>query len=262
MQSSASNENLNEIEWLSLLRQILVQYEHDRDNLHAIALIDGRHDEKLYARLRKNGARCLSIWSLMGEKDPELLGLSPLLWELPPQLDSKSTTHLAKMAAFPMLSILVTPESLHELGLRLASWSIVDADGHNLLLHYADTRILPTLWATLDLGQKHALHGPAIEWHYLDRKAQLHPLQLIPTTTPAIETIKLTEQQCAELISSAEADEIMAIWEITSITLPILPPGELHACVTEYLIEADKQQITSPQERTNYCEAQLWKTAK
>ena len=193
----------------------------------------------------------------MLEPSRDLQAISPTLIPLTPEAAPQWRDVLRLTDGWPMLSLIVTPESLDELALRLSPWCIVNADGQPFVFRFPDTRRLPAIVDVLTPEQHGAFLGPAIAWHYRTRSATWSELPLPATHLPAADYVKLDAQQCSKLISDSEADAIMAHLDINDPqTLLPYHPAEAHQIVSQALKHADRYGIDDT-DRIQWCSLYL-----
>lgn len=240
----------------SWLDQLQTQIESDKQRwpgAQIFALLDCVFSEDSYPAILKHHLPFRSLYDLSDRPYEALQAVSPTLVPL-----SGETAHgwrevLALTDGMPMLSLIVTHESLDELALRLHPWCIVDADGQAFVFRFPDTRRLPAIIDMLAPAQHGALFGSARAWRYRTRFAQWADLPLPPQPCPPMERVRLDEKQCTYVIRDSEADEIIAD---LSLNDPVLMrryhPGDAHELVTFGLRRADHYGIAEA-DRTQWC---------
>lgn len=243
--------------WLSDLEQRVAGYGVTKPHCNVYGLIDMAFSYRCYKALKRQKAILRrSLFDLREDPDPRLAEVSPTLIQLS---GSNVLAWQAVMKAtdgWPMLSLMVTPETIAELARRLEAWCVVDADGEHYCLRFADTRRLPDILSVLTPEQHGQLVGPASAWLYRDRAAQWASLALSPAPCAPAREIRFNSEQCAILIESSEADEIIAQLSSTGSWLPeAVPLAEVHPLLCRALRWAD-QYVIRGADRTDWCE--LW----
>ncbi|WP_221290167.1 DUF4123 domain-containing protein [Massilia aurea] len=117
---------------------------------------------------------------------------------------------LEQCEGLPMLSAIVTSDSIDVLVQRLAAWCIVVTGGDYFNFSFYDTRRLPAIPAVLMPQQQRELAGNALSWHYMDRNGAWAALP-IDCSGPAAgitANARLSEAQFSRLILDSEADEL------------------------------------------------------
>lgn len=226
----------------------------------AFLLVDGAFNPACYRTLGvwRNAPDWHPLFSARPGADAETLALSPALLDLSGAGWSDWEAFLRLTDGLPMLSWIVTIESFEELVTRLAPWCVVDADGQEVVLRFADTRRLPDIVASLTPEQHGQLFGPASYWQYVTRAAQWASLPLPAQSRPAAETISLNEQQCARLIGACEADGILAsLHRHTPSLIDRFTPAARYEKVQRALAQADQYRIEQPPEREEFCALML-----
>lgn len=196
--------------WLDALQEEIESLDATKPNVHVLALIDCAFNERCHAAIRRYRLPSRSLYDLSDNPSYELQAVSPTLVPLAPAKASAWREVLRLTDGWPMLSLIVTHETLDEVARRLTPWCIVNADGQPFVFRFADTRRLPCVVDVLTPPQHGAFFGTAIAWRYRNRSAKWGELALPETAGPVSDEVKLNDEQCARLISESEADEIIA----------------------------------------------------
>ncbi|MCC7646133.1 MULTISPECIES: DUF4123 domain-containing protein [unclassified Janthinobacterium] len=241
--------------WKVSLHMCLQAFRCQFPEAHIYALIDGVFDESCYPLLKRTQhLRYEALFSGTPGANEETLSISPLLVEFDDAGRFTWERLLEKTNGHPALSLIVTPEPLNQLAARLAPWCIVDAADYTVALSFADTRVLPQLFKTLTAQQLGQFCGPAHHWQYVTRKADWSDLALPGEALPAAVGISFSEQQCAQLMRTAEADGILFQVRATSPRLlKPHPAGHAHALVEYWLACADHARLEAPPDRFDVC---------
>lgn len=239
--------------WLDVLHEELESIRNAWPDGHVFALLDCAFVERAHAAIRKHNLPSRSLFDLSANPSQELQAVSPTLVPLAPDTAPQWRDVLRLTDGWPMLSLIVTPESLDELALRLSPWCIVNADGQPFVFRFPDTRRLPAIVDTLTPEQHGAFFGPVRAWRYRTRSAQWAELPLPAAPLPAADYVKLDAQQCARLIGDSEADQIMAHLSVNepAVMLPY-HPAAAHKLVMQGLQRADRYGIADA-DRAQWC---------
>ena len=116
---------------------------------------------------------------------------------------------------------------------------------------------MPDIVATLTPQQHGELLGPAHVWQYRARTAQWTELPLPATAKAPADAVSLTEAQCARLIASSEADEIMDNLRTNAPELMRKHDlAQTHEIVARGLARADRYHIGDV-DRASWCRLYL-----
>ena len=239
--------------WLDDMQRQVESAAEKWPTSHVFAFLDCAFSERCYATIRKYRLPSRSLYDLSRQPSDKLQSVSPTLIPL-----TRDTAHawrdvLAHTDGWPMLSIIVTPESLDDLALRLSPWCIVSADGQAFVFRFPDTRRLPAIVDTLTPDQHGALFGPAHAWRYRTRAARWAELPLPATACPPAEQVNLRADQYVRLITDSEADQVI---EDLNRNDPVLMkryhPADAHELITFGLKRADYYGISTA-DRTQWC---------
>ncbi len=243
--------------WLDALQDKAAWIRNAWPDAHVFALLDCAFSESSYAAILKHSLPSRSLYDLSETPSRDLQAVSPTLILLTPETAPQWREVLRLTDGWPMLSLIVTPESLDELAQRLSPWCIVNADGQPFVFRFPDTRRLPAIVDVLTPEQHGAFFGPAIAWHYRTRSAEWAELPLPATPVPAADYVKLDTQQCARLVNDSEADAIMAHLNVNEPTT-LLPyhPAAAHQLVSQALKRADRYGIADT-DRNQWCSLYL-----
>jgi hypothetical protein len=242
--------------WQDAMHQRLSAINQQFPQAHIYALVEGVLNEACYAMLKRAGGLPFSaLYEYTPSADEETLAISPILVQYETEGRHTWDMLLKKLDGKPALSLIVTPEPLQQLTERLLPWCVVDAADHTLALSFADTRILPELFNVLTPQQLEQFCGPALVWQYLARNAEWIELPLPEDEGPPAVDVRLDEQQCAQLIASAEADHVLFQLRASVANLvDCYTPARAHDLVCHWLSCADHAQIESARDRLSVCE--------
>jgi hypothetical protein len=225
-------------------------------HIYIYALLEGVFDESCYPLLKRSGQLSYAaLYANTPSADDETLCVSPLLIEYADSGRATWDALLTKTDGQPALSLIASPESLGQLTARLVPWCIVNAADYTLGLSFADTRILPELWKVLSAAQLAQFCGPALLWQYITRTADWCTLPLPASTAPPAHEVALDEQQCAQLMTAAEADGVLFQLRASMPDLVnCFTPARAHGLVQHWLTCASHAQIEALPERLSLCE--------
>lgn len=149
---------------------------------------------------------------------PELQGLSTVAPRLVTlfcgsRLRAQITRLIRHCQGRPMLSFIGTTESLEDVSARWRAVHMVSVvDEQQMLLRFADTRILSYLPHVLTSSQWAAICGEVSIWIYFDRSGVLTASD-IPSSSNFTEKISITKEQFAELLDASHPDAVMCLIE-------------------------------------------------
>lgn len=160
---------------------------------------------------------------------------------------------LGRCSGWPMVSAIVTSESIGELTERLAAWCVVAVDGQRFNFRFPDTRRLPGIFNALSPDQRANLAGPATAWYYIDRGGSWKALHVPQSVRPAAVSPSLDATQFSAMVGDSEADEVIMLlqdrgrqWEQAHSTI--------HGLVSEALQTANEACLETDL-RVDWCEA-------
>lgn len=149
--------------------------------------------------------------------------------------------------SWPMVSVIETSESLHQLAGRLAAWCVVENDGQRFNFRFPDTRRLPAIYSALTPQQQGELAGPAVRWNYIDRQGRWQSLTLSSAAKSAQERPQvLNDEQFGRMVSDSEVDEMIARLDYTG-NRPAGKPSDAYAIVAQALVMADARALANDQ---------------
>ena len=200
------------VDEISVARSVekLIGLVTSQPNLTWGALIDTAFDHAL-GRTRLDFEPVIECYDF-----PELHGLkavSPCLVELSSGSDLRTQTKrlLTHCQGRPMLSFVGVTESLKELSTRWRKVHMVSVvDEHEMLLRFADTRVLSYLPQVLSSYQWRAICGTVSYWSYFDRSGELVTCDLSDLNA-CQEKISITKEQLEELLVVSQPDAMMAL---------------------------------------------------
>jgi hypothetical protein len=161
---------------------------------------------------------------------PELQGLNsvaPCLIALFPGSDLRMqvTRLIRHCQGRPMLSFVGTSEKLKEISSRWRAIHMVSVvDEQEMLLRFADTRILSYLPQVLTSPQWGTICGAVSHWAYFNRSSRLVTCD-IPFFTERQEKISITKEQLGKFLDASHPDALMAL--ISESMCDIIPTDSL-----------------------------------
>jgi hypothetical protein len=180
-----------------------------RPELTWIALVDSAFDYGS-RRLMMPNPHC-AVYD--GEGLSALAAVSPLLIELPrndvKRLQSDLKELLRHRKDRPMLSFIAADEAVPVvLGNLKRFANPLCADGQDLLLRFADTRVLIGLPQALSEMNWRGMTYQIVEWVLIDREGSLKCVDL-PVSTKQGESFRLSDTEFASLVLNGEPDAII-----------------------------------------------------
>ncbi|MCT7318769.1 DUF4123 domain-containing protein [Ralstonia sp. CHL-2022] len=187
---------------------------------------------------------------------------APHLIELPRDLGevrSKLAKLLRPHSASPAFSWLRSQHSADALCEALAHLGFVRIDGDmDVHCRFADTRVLPALWAALSDKQRAPLAERMVAWGYSDRAGNamdliIGPIEVKPALTPFAGTLELDAHQFGAVLDASEPD---TIFSALSETTPELITGRrrsnLYRALTQALASATGLNVTQAPDRLQF----------
>lgn len=232
--------------WQTRIQEILTDWHSVLPAGHVHLLLDAAHHTSL---LKLPGLRlftCINLFRQAGiSGDEEGHALSPVLLEARMEQLADILCIIGQCDGLPMLSLWHTTESLEQLASRLVSWCIVRTDDQPLMLHFADTRVLPVLAIELDSHQRSQFFGPAHAVMYQHRDGLFHSIVLPDTSQTCAEKVSLTEEQVQAMLKASEADGILHILRATqSMPASEASHSGIYATISQTLSLARKAGMT------------------
>ena len=187
---------------------------------------------------------------------------APHLIELPRDVD-ETRSKLAKLlrahSASPAFSWLSSQQPADRLCEALAHLGLVRIDG-DMEVHcrFADTRVLPALWAALSEEQHAALSERIEAWGCCDRTG--HPMALatksaevLPAASPFAGTLELDSGQFGAVLDASEPDTIFsAFLETTPELTADRRRSDLYRTLTQALVRATELHVTQAPDRLQF----------
>lgn len=236
------------IEWLDRQSTQLL------DGEEVFLLIDGVFLPGLWRDLAKaSGNELVLLFEYLPGCSSDTRDVSPIL--LAYHSESQPLHRiLEKCDGMPMISAIITTESLQDLATRLAPWCVVEADGQRFNFRFPDTRRLPDILTTLTEEQRASLTGPASSWHYIARDGSWRTASMQPTPVPSSASFpRLTASQFCALVDSGEADVVLSIFADRGV-FQSHSHSVLHTTVSQALSIAAQAKLADWQ-RVDWCEA-------
>lgn len=195
------------------------------------------------------------LFDVLPGSTEQVLAVSPFLVRYSADLPRLHVL-LEQCSGWPMLSVIQTTETLHQLKTRLAVWCVIQADGQRFNFRFPDTRRLPGIFQALSEEQRAQMAGPATRWSYVDRSGQWQELAVTGKALAAPgDKPELAMQQFGAMVSDSEPDEMLLRlsdrgrnWEFSL--------SQQHAVVLQALAIADSAGLETDL-RLEWCEACL-----
>lgn len=232
--------------WQTQLQETLTDWQSDLPARHVHLLLDAAHHPHLLKLPELRLFTYINLFQQAGiSGDVEGHALSPILLEARLEQLADLLRLIGQCDGLPMLSLWHTSESLEQLASRLLPWCIVSTDAQLLMLHFADTRILPALAVELDTLQRGQFFGSAHAVMYQHRDGLFHSIALPDTPQTCAEKVSLTEAQVHALLKAGEADGTLHILHTTQ-SMPASEASHfwLYTTVNQTLNLARKADMT------------------
>ncbi len=202
------------------------------------ALVDGAFDYPTCATTpyARSGINCFASAQFEGleKAAPWLVPLT-----LDATLQQQLTVLLRHCQGRPMLSFAASRISLHELRGAWQGLHMVNVIDHQqLLLRFADTRVLAALPSILDADQWASISSPLADWVYYDRTARLSRCPVSPRSNASI-GITLNTSQLDQLLQISHPDAMLAM---ILESMPDIVPEKISRS-RRYALVADSHDI-------------------
>ncbi|WP_420475413.1 DUF4123 domain-containing protein [Noviherbaspirillum sp. ST9] len=230
--------------WMDDFEKTIASLQEKWPPANVFALFDCVFNEPCLTQIKRSQIVSRCLYDLSKNPSPELEAVSPVLVPLTDALDARWREAVQLTDGYPMLSLIVTPESLDQLAQRLHPWCIVKVDGEPYVFRFPDTRRLPGVIEVLTPQQHAAFFGPAYAWLYRTRSAEWKELPIPDASLPPDDDVKLSAEQFVQLIEDSEADEIAAHFHVHEPML-ILPyqPSEAYDLIAQALKHVDNKDV-------------------
>ncbi|MFC0269270.1 DUF4123 domain-containing protein [Kushneria aurantia] len=245
--------------WLSETRAMLENLlaREPRPGLHFLLDASFRHETVLpLIRARWPEGRWCSLYQDTANVSERVLAVSPLLLAI----DEESLDSLAALAeetsGRPMLSLVVSDESMASLYRRLGAFRIVTVRGMRYVLRLADTRRLPQIVEMLTESQRSLLMGHMTAWYHTGRDGSWHDVSIDvdavtePDSLTAMTGLALDERQARILIDMNRIDALIDSLRLHEPALynAFTTPSQRYVWVEEMLSHATGSVETYPQQ--------------
>lgn len=195
--------------------------------------------------------------------DTRLAGLravAPMLLGLPDEPEKQATwlSELAEVCcAKPMLSLIYSAIPARALAKHYRPYLLVrTADSLEWPVRWADTRILPTLLASMTLAERKHFLAPLHAWLYVDRTGAICDWRGEASTNPEtaqFDCWPLNDARFSQLVGDAEADAVIAALHDTQPDLfDRQEPAAVHACVDKHLAIASQNGVEGAGPRRHF----------
>ncbi|MBB5322579.1 DUF4123 domain-containing protein [Marinobacter oulmenensis] len=159
-----------------------------------------------------NNTQWLSLYQDAPNTSERVLAVSPLLLRITEDKLQTVQQLRKETEGNPMLSMIVSKESMEGLWQRLAAFRFITIQKERYLLRLSDNRRLPQVMAMLTPAQKAHLTGGMLNWSYVARDGLWYTLDLGPhteTPTPPLPgSLELNEHQVSTLLDMNRIDAL------------------------------------------------------
>jgi len=231
---------------ITLSAEKIIEVVTSKTELTWGALIDTAFDHsQVKKRLNLESAvNCYDFLPLRG-----LTAVAPCLISLSP--DSNLRTQVTRLIRHcqgrPMLSFFGSTESLREISERWREVHTVSVvDGQEMLLRFADTRVLSYTQKVLTSQQWAGICGAISHWLYFDRSGGLVKCD-IPSLNEQREKILITKDQLEKFLDESYPDALIAL--ITESMCEIFPTGT--SASERYYVIKDSYELSKKHEINN-----------
>ncbi len=236
------------------------------------AVLEGSHDQHLFALI--DGALQPDAWGVLSRRFkvasllPEAtdggksaVAALPFLVGMDAEHAADVIRHTADLAfehhaatwlRSPMLLSALAPRLAHRLQGRVPDMDV--------MLRFADARVLPALHSVLDSEQAQTFFAGVTAWWYLDRDMRLTELALPDNDRDSVASdpwagpLALTADQESTLMALSEPDVVIAlIAQHDAQALAKIPKTSHHRFVKEQLLAARDWDITSSADQALFC---------
>jgi len=222
-------------------------------------LIDTSQQMRFYRRLDGWRASYLSLFS--GHAEESLIDIAPLLIDVSDDDETcerivEEATRIGRLK--PCVSLLESPWSLDELAAHLGQFHLVRMpDGRMMVMRWYDTRILPTWFDLLSIGQREIFMEPVAAWTYFDRFGESRSLPVVDSDGASASSVvlpfRLDEAQASALFAASEPDGlIMELRKVIPDEMRRIPYAVLHPFVSEQLRAAYQHGLDKLSDQVQY----------
>lgn len=197
--------------------------------------------------------RWQSLYQDAPNTSEQILSVSPLLLTVDEEALGVLEAIARETTGQPMLSLIVTRESLSPLWERLATFRFISVQGNRYVLRLTDTRRLPQIIDMLTEEQRARLIGPALAWGYIARDGCWRTLDIdsvFNQPPEALRTIELSEQQAKMLVDMNRTDVLIDSLRTSDPELygAFGKPSERYEWITRVLCETEAPIDTNAQQ--------------
>lgn len=183
----------------------------------------------------------------------QVLSVSPLLLAVDEEALGVLEAIARETTGQPMLSLIVTRESLSPLWERLAAFRFISVQGNRYVLRLTDTRRLPQIVDMLTEEQRARLIGPALAWGHIARDGCWRTLDTDSVSTQPTDMLRineLSEQQAKMLVDMNRTDVLIDSLRINDPELYGVfgKPSERYEWITRVLCETEAPIDTNAQQ--------------
>jgi hypothetical protein len=199
------------------------------------------------------GKRWRSLYQDAPNTSEQVLSVSPLLLAVDEEALGILEAIARETTGQPMLSLIVTRESLSSLWGRLAAFRFIRVQDNRYVLRLTDTRRLPQIIDMLTEEQRTRLYGQALAWWSIARNGCWRTLDIDSVSTQPPDTlriIELSEQQAKMLVDMNRTDVLIDSLRINDPELygAFGKPSERYEWITRVLCETEAPIDTHAQQ--------------
>ena len=203
-------------DWEERTVSIIRKWLSHESSPHIYLLLDAafRHETAIQlVRKLLPDAGWRSLYQDAPNTSERILAASPLLLTL-----NEDNLHILEAVAKettgkPMLSMIVSRESMEHLWLRLSGFRIVTVQNTRYVLRLSDTRRLPEIFTMLTNEHRASLTGGILEWRYIGRDGLWHKMDIAPisaASTPRLSRpLEFKNSQLATLLEMNRIDAFL-----------------------------------------------------
>jgi hypothetical protein len=186
----------------------------NRGNLNVYLLIDNGLLQEASASYAETDSKSRPAW-LAPIYTERALAVSPILVDLEAAYEAGDLDqvmgYVNALAPALHVSIIETGLSLAQIAQHLRRFIfIVDPDGKQFTLRYADCAILATLSTVLTDAQWATMRWPMARWRAHDRSGHIIELRQVPVNEDVLTPLRLDREQITALDEASEPDHYMA----------------------------------------------------
>lgn len=215
-------------------------------------LIDGAFVPGIHQSIHAD--RKIMLFASLPGCSQQALDLSSFVMPFDPD-DSPVLHMLQRCSGWPMLSVIQTQEDAATLAARMAAWTVIEADGQQFHLRFADTRRSPAIVGVLNPEQRAQFLGPATSWTCITRGGTWRTFGFDGADADVARFPSLDARQFGLLVEDSRIDEMLALFARRHLE-PVMPAWQGHEVLSLALQMAARVRLTQA-EILDWCEY-LW----